>query len=298
MVDRPAPMSPPECDLRGYEYMPLFGHRLFNSDFNDMANAEEFRAAMKLWWAAWQQCPAGSLPNNDTALARLSDFGRDLEGWLKIKKVALHGFIECNDERIYHPLICNEAQIAFAHRRRDKERKAAQRAAKKRLSGMGQSAGHPNGHPNGHPQDIQGMSLAASAGCPMGQDMGHPLDVRSDRTGQDRTSQPRGRAALGVAYCGYETKPDSETGEPCINGFRLNGVTGDGLEAAGLDCARLSANVRVVASWLHDGFDANKIPDIIGKVAARPNYPGADSLAYFDKAIREQCPKDPLFQRH
>jgi hypothetical protein len=191
MADRPAPMSPPECDLRGYEYMPLFGHRLFNSDFNDMANAEEFRAAMRLWWASWQQCPAGSLPNNDAALARLADFGKDLEGWLKIKKVALHGFVECNDERLYHPLICNSAQIAFALRRRDKERKAAQRAAKKRLSDVGQSMRHPNGHP----QDIQGMSLAASSGCPMGQPVGHPEDVRSDRKGKERKGKERKRLA-------------------------------------------------------------------------------------------------------
>ena len=31
MTELPAPMSPPECDLRGYDFMPLFGNRLFGS---------------------------------------------------------------------------------------------------------------------------------------------------------------------------------------------------------------------------------------------------------------------------
>lgn len=65
----PPPTTPPDCHLRGFDWMPLFGHRLFGSDLCAIATDEEFRAALRLWWAAWQQCPAASLLNNERALA-------------------------------------------------------------------------------------------------------------------------------------------------------------------------------------------------------------------------------------
>ena len=62
--DLPEPLSPPDCDLRGYDFMPLFGQRLFGSAFYSLAltNPRAGLAGMKLWWEAWLQRPAGSLP--------------------------------------------------------------------------------------------------------------------------------------------------------------------------------------------------------------------------------------------
>ena len=37
----PEPMTPADCDLRGLEYMPLLGQRLFGSDFNGITNDSE-----------------------------------------------------------------------------------------------------------------------------------------------------------------------------------------------------------------------------------------------------------------
>ena len=34
----PDPMTPADCDLRGLEYMPLLGQRLFGSEFDAMAS--------------------------------------------------------------------------------------------------------------------------------------------------------------------------------------------------------------------------------------------------------------------
>ncbi len=136
----PDPMTPADCDLRGLEYMPLLGQRLFGSDFNGTASDSEWRAALTLWWAAWTQCPAGSLPDDDAALCRLADLGRDVKTWLKLKGKALHGFVRCSDGRLYHPTLAEQAVIAWDKRQQDRaartadtQRKAKERAARSDL---------------------------------------------------------------------------------------------------------------------------------------------------------------------
>ncbi len=124
----PAPMSKPDCDLRGYEYMPLFGDRLMESDFFAEASDLEFRAAIRVWWASWKQVPAGSLPNKDVILCRLAGFETNLRRWAKVKERVLQGFTLCSDGRLYHPFICELAATAFEKRRKERERKANQRA--------------------------------------------------------------------------------------------------------------------------------------------------------------------------
>jgi hypothetical protein len=123
-------MTPPDCDLRGLEYMPLLGQRLFGSEFDAMANDSEWRAGLTLWWAAWTQCPAGSLPDDDTALCRLADLGRDLKSWKKLRERALHGFVKCSDGRLYHPTLAQQALVAWDKRVKERERKAQWRAKK------------------------------------------------------------------------------------------------------------------------------------------------------------------------
>ena len=130
--DPPAPLSPADCDLRGYDFMPLFGNRLFNSHLYRKAirDPRAGLAAIKLWWVAWQQCPAGSLPDDDDDLAMLADFGLDTKAWAKVRDLALHGFVKCSDGRLYHPVLCTEAVKAFNGRRKERERKAALLAKK------------------------------------------------------------------------------------------------------------------------------------------------------------------------
>ncbi len=130
-MSAPDPMTPPECDLRGYEYMPLFGGKLFGSTLYTDCTDAEFRTALKLWWSAWQQCPAGSLPASDGALALLADYGRDLKGWGKVRNMALRGFVLCSDGRLYHPMLCEAAVKAYelrlrSDRKRETDRKRLQ----------------------------------------------------------------------------------------------------------------------------------------------------------------------------
>lgn len=121
------PLTPEDCDLRGYDFMPLYGNRYFKSSSYMHAASENPRAgmaAMKLWWEAWYQVPCGSLPDDDIELAMLADFGTDKRGWAKAKEIALRGFVKCSDGRLYHKELC---EIALDKGRWDDVRKELQR---------------------------------------------------------------------------------------------------------------------------------------------------------------------------
>ena len=98
-----SPLVPKDADLRSYTWIKLDYSRLFASEFFAMANDAEFRAAFILWCKSMQQLPAGSLPNNDKALAGWC--GKSLKQWAKIKDMALHGWQEADDGRLYHPVL-------------------------------------------------------------------------------------------------------------------------------------------------------------------------------------------------
>lgn len=188
----PEPPLPPDCDLRGYDWMPLYGHRLFASDFYLQGDAEAFRAGVRLWWAAWQGSPAASLPADDAALARLADFGRDLEGWLRVKELALRGFVQCADGRLYHLGLAELALEAWDRRKKERDRKAAFRA---RLRGAsagqdGDAAGTGRGYAETH--DEEGVSAGQDADngdASAGQD-GDGTRM-SRQKGEDRTGEEK-----------------------------------------------------------------------------------------------------------
>src|SRR4051812_6586693 len=110
--------------------MPLLGGHLFGSNFNAKASDLEFRVALTLWWAAWTQHPAASLPDDDQALCKLADLGRDMRAWKRVKTVALHGFVKCSDGRLYHRTLAKQALIAWEKRVNERKRKADWRARK------------------------------------------------------------------------------------------------------------------------------------------------------------------------
>ncbi|MBU0821867.1 MAG: YdaU family protein [Gammaproteobacteria bacterium] len=137
---KPDPPIPADVDLRGMAFMPLDVNRLRDSDLAIEATGEEFRAAVMLWCASWNQIPAGSLPNADTALAAYAGFGRDIKGWKKVREGALRGFIECSDGRLYHLVVTEKAMEAWAERveyreikENEKTRKQREREDRKRM---------------------------------------------------------------------------------------------------------------------------------------------------------------------
>ena len=128
MDDLPAPPVPADCDLRSFGYMPLDITRLFGSRFHAVANDAEWRAGVTLWAKSFHQVPAASIPDDDVELCRLAELGRDLKAWLKLREVALHGWIKCSDGRLYHPVVAQKAKEAWEAKQARRARTEAARA--------------------------------------------------------------------------------------------------------------------------------------------------------------------------
>ncbi len=109
LSDLPAPLLPKEVDLSDFQFMPLDARRLRDSRIAATVTGEEFRSAVLLWCASWHQVPAASLPDDDVELAQLAGFGRVVAAWREVRAGALHGWIECSDGRLYHPVVAEKA---------------------------------------------------------------------------------------------------------------------------------------------------------------------------------------------
>lgn len=114
MNDLPSPLTPPDCDLTGYRWMPLDVVRVIDSDTFGLSTGDEFKTAFRLWAKSWLQVPAASLPDDDRLLAHLA--GLELPAWKKRKVISLRGFIKCSDGRLYHPVIAEKALEAMSKR--------------------------------------------------------------------------------------------------------------------------------------------------------------------------------------
>lgn len=126
------PLIAPDVDLRGLPFMPLDVQRLRDSGLAIEATGDEFRAAILLWCASWNQIPAASLPDDDLVLASYAGFGRDVRGWRKVRAGALRGFVLCSDGRFYHPVVAEKAIDAWVERVEYREVKENERLRKDR----------------------------------------------------------------------------------------------------------------------------------------------------------------------
>lgn len=128
----PVPLTPPDCDLTDFSFMPLEVRRLRDSDLAALESPEACWAAVLLWCASWHQIPAASLPDDDRVLSNLAGYGRVIKEWQRIKEGALRGWIKCSDGRLYHPMVAEKAReswkskVKYAHDKlTDRTRKAA-----------------------------------------------------------------------------------------------------------------------------------------------------------------------------
>lgn len=137
----PDPLAGLEVDCRGLDFMPLDVARLRDSDLVAISSGEGFKAAVLLWAKSWWEIPAGSLLNNNRALARA--VGVSEKDFEKVREEALHGWILCSDGRFYHPVIVDFAEKAAKNRRNQSER-ANSRWAKERAKKAGNSTPAPS----------------------------------------------------------------------------------------------------------------------------------------------------------
>jgi hypothetical protein len=128
------PLTPIDCDVSDYGYMPLERGRLLRSSTWREAVNEPFLAlaVMSLWCEAWEQVPAGSLPDDDRECFRLSRVDR-LADWKRLRASAMHGFVRCADGRLYHPTVARLALEAWIDKLR--KRIAAGKGNAKRWGG-------------------------------------------------------------------------------------------------------------------------------------------------------------------
>lgn len=205
--DRPAPFSTAECDLRGLEWMPLNAANLLDSDLFLLSTGDEFKAAMALICKSWRQVPAGSLPNDDGALATLSG-ARD---WTMVRTMALRNWVLCSDGRLYHPVVAEKAMEALPHREEfiakktaEAERKERERRDRKELFAKLREAGFVL------PYDTKTTELRERV-AKLGQAGDNPSNPAVERD-IDRDDLSRGNRDL--SRLGHHTTPPDTTGIP------------------------------------------------------------------------------------
>lgn len=107
------PMTPADCDLRDFTFLPLEVVRFAQSDLVALEDPAAVLANILLWCASWHSVPAASLTNDDRVLARLAGYGRGVAEWSAVRNGALRGWVECSDGRLYHPVIAEKALDAW-----------------------------------------------------------------------------------------------------------------------------------------------------------------------------------------
>lgn len=120
--DLPAPLTPPDCDLRDFQFMPLDVVRFAQSDLVALEDPAAVLANILLWGASWHSLPAGSLTDDDRVLARLAGYGRGISEWERVRSGALRGWIKCSDGRLYHPVVAEKALDAWMGKLRQRHR--------------------------------------------------------------------------------------------------------------------------------------------------------------------------------
>lgn len=139
----PAPLVPPEVDLRDFTFMPLDVVRLRDSDLVAETSPEACFAAVLLWCVAWHQVPAGSIPDSDQWQAKHAGYvarGKVDPAWMDVRVGALRNWVKCSDGRLYHPVVAEKALDAWAGKQAQRARTEKARMAKEALR-QGQSQG-------------------------------------------------------------------------------------------------------------------------------------------------------------
>lgn len=195
MTDAPTPMTPADCNLRGFQWMPIDVVRLLDSDLFLIASGDEFKAALALWCKSWSQVPAASLPADERLLAGLSGAAAK---WKKVRDVAMRGWVMCSDGRYYHPVVAEkalEAQVIAKQHAEQKahsaERKAVERADRRRLFDLLRERGIV---PDIHTKTTELRELVRNLQAQLGasnvtRDTSHHVtaNTRQDQTGQNQT---------------------------------------------------------------------------------------------------------------
>jgi hypothetical protein len=126
----PDPLTPPEADMDGLNYMPLQINRLRNSKawLTCKRTPELGFYMVNLWMRAWQEKPAGSIEYDPDVLADAA--GCYPQRWDEVQDTVLRGWVLCSDGRLYHPVVAEVVMEAWAERLKARWHKECDRIRK------------------------------------------------------------------------------------------------------------------------------------------------------------------------
>lgn len=238
----PAPLTPSDCDLQDFKFMPLDVARLRDSDMASEQTPEENWAAVLLWAAAWHQVPAGSMPDSDNWIAKAAGYlsrGRIDPHWQDVRNGAMRGFVLCSDGRWYHPVVCEKANESWIGKLKQRLKTECARIKK---------------HNDRHGTKIPFPEFEAwfEAGCPVGQ----PLPVPGDTPDMSQGTKPPVPDEKAPPSQGQKSD-SSEAGQS-----NAPGMTGEQHSSSAVSdetdmSQETSANVPRDSTHLSQGTDAN-----------------------------------------
>lgn len=253
------PLVPAACDLAGLKWFPLDIDRLLGSQFHAGADDTAWRAGVTLWIKSFRQVPAASLPADDDSLARLADLGRDVRTWRRVRRAALHGWLLCNDGRLYHPVVAERALAAWIGRINEQRRSAAgNRARGRQVASLGQLDGWL-----GQAREALVMLPGRAAGTVAAGPSGSPPDGPQ--------GSPQG-------------SPQGGDAPPLADGWQQTaGYMARVLREAGV---RVASTHPVLLGWVADGLGVERVLEAVE--LARQYKPAPEPLAprYLDAILR------------
>jgi Protein of unknown function (DUF1376) len=312
----PAPLTPPECNMHGLRYMPLDVDRLLNSDLFLRSTGDEFKAALTLWCRAFLQVPAGSVPNDERALAILSGS----QNWAEVRERALSGFILCSDGRLYHPVVAEKALDAWEKRTAFRGRTSKATEARKQRHREREAAKNADAAKN---DTVNAASIATPD--VEGNVTSTPASVKKEeRSREEKKKSQSTFLSLEAARVDAETrealrqpsaledaipsptdplnvghipgsKLDRDEGRLAVNGIFVDVFARECCEAA--EMASTGADLRdwkTVGAWLNASLDPTDVLDVIRRLAKRRGYRSPFRLSFFDSIVRaDVSPRNP-----
>lgn len=300
----PAPLTPVDCNLQDFAFMPLDVARLRDSDMAAYVAPDACWAGVLLWSAAWHQVPAASLPDDDRFLAKAAGYGRVVKEWMNVREGALHGWIKCADGRLYHPVVAekaNESWRAKLHHGWKKECDRIRKSNKQRET-EGKPAlpfpPEPVANSTSNPEESDGIpaeTTATSSGT-NSERSGIPpenaLKGQGQGEGQGELKTKSSSSAQASTEVGAAQQADDD--DQPRESKRINAIV-TALRDDGIDA---TTNDAIVLAWATDPR-VNK--ELLSAAIARAQKfkPGeAIGLVYLDKAVqtvlqRQSAPAAP-----
>lgn len=185
-AEQDEPLVPAQVNLATYPWAPVrmdyfTGHLLALA-----ANPEPFRALVLLMAQAWRQQPAMTLPDNDTQLAAMAGFGRDVAGWTVIRPEVLADWYLASDGRWHHPEFGGWALQAW-----DSKQKTDRSSEKQRERALVGVARRQAAAAVGLPSRA-GHGPAAAQPYEMTEESEHKVDEKTHERERDRSTSSDG----------------------------------------------------------------------------------------------------------